>query len=274
MGNETTDSSESKQIMKSSTSEEESLRKAAMAESSSPVDWCNVADYLQRKQRYDEAIGWYKKAIAAGHEQAFSNLGMLLLELGRVEEADIIFKQRSRHDSSELDSWLSIARNQIKEGDLETGLHSIRECMKISEENPEVWYLLASVMFKRESIKKAQEAIKNALAYREDYPEALRLYGQILHKRGKRKEVLKVFQRVVELTPEDSMAWSNLGVAFTNLKQNDKAMEAFQKAVELDMENRIAWRNLATLYRLEGRVLESKEADDHAKELEDFVNGD
>lgn len=254
--------------------EEEKLREAALHPQSCPEDWCAIAALLWSRKRYDEAIGWYKKAMTEKYEQAYTDIGMLFMELGRVDDADRVFRERAGLGLGDLDSWLQMASNQFQENDLEAAMKSIRECMKYSEENPKVWYLLASILFKRGLTKKSAKAIENALRYDQDYPEALRLYGKILHEQGKRKEALKVFQRIIDLAPDDSMAWSNLGVAYTNLRENDKAVQAFQKAVDLDVDNRVAWQNLATLYRIEGRVLESKEADDRAKELEDFVNGD
>jgi protein O-GlcNAc transferase len=255
------------------TKREQKLRVLAQKKPEDPLTWYTLAQFLESKERYDEAIVFYRKAISCNHADSYTSLGMLLIELGRAEEADEIFRKRASCASSDLVSWIEHARKQIEHGEHRAAMYSIRQCMEKTDQNAEVWYLLASIHFKQGNLKKAQTCIQRALGLQDDLAEGWKLQGLIFHGRGKRKDALKAFLMATKLEPSDSQAWASLGVAYANLRNNAAAMEALQRAVDLDVENRMAWKNLAKIYRAEGRVVESDLADERSAELEKFANG-
>lgn len=255
------------------TKKEQQLREMTAKKPEDPEIWQKLAQFLESKRRYDEAIGCYEKAISYNHSDSYTSLGMLLIELGRVEEADKVFRRRASCTTSSLAPWIAHARKQIEDGEYGAAMHSIRQCLEESDENAEVWYLLASIHFKQGNLKKAQTCVERALAIQDNLAEAWKLQGLIFHSRGKRKDALKAFLKATQVAPSDSQAWSSLGVAHANLRNNADAMIALQKAVDLDIENRVAWRNLAKLYRADGRVVDADLADERGAELEKFANG-
>lgn len=255
------------------TKKEQHLREMTTKIPEDPVRWHKLAQYLESKKSYDEAIRCYEKAISYNHADSFTSLGMLLIELGRVEEADKVFRKRASCVSSDLGSWIEHARKQVENEEYSAAMNSIRQCMQKNDENAEVWYLLASIHFKRGNLKKAQTCVERSLAIQDNLAEALKLQGLIFHSRGKRKDAVKAFVKATQIAPSDSQAWASLGVAYANLRNNAAAMEALQKAVDIDIENRLAWRNLARLYRAEGRVVDADIADERGAELERFASG-
>ncbi len=157
------------------TNKERQLREAAAKKPEDPVNWHKLAQFLESNGRCDEAIGCYEKAISFNHPDSYTSLGMLLIELGRVEEADEIFRRRVSTASSDLVSWIDHARKQIENEEYSAAMHSIRQCIQKSDEDAEVWYLMASIHFKQGNLKKAQVCAQRSLALRDDLADAWKL---------------------------------------------------------------------------------------------------
>src|SRR3712207_8530365 len=64
----------------------------------------NLGVLLADQQRLEEAEQMFRKAIELGHAGAYYNLGVLLKNQQRLEEAEQMFHKRSEEHTSELQS--------------------------------------------------------------------------------------------------------------------------------------------------------------------------
>lgn len=104
-----------------------------------------VADRLAGRQA--EAVAKLEQALAVrpDHVDARLNLGLALLALGRLDEAEIAFLAVTRQTPDYVDAWVGLARVEQRRGDLPGARRAAGEAVRLAPENAEVRALQASL---------------------------------------------------------------------------------------------------------------------------------
>ena len=98
-----------------------------------------------RKLRLSEAAPHYQEALACAAAQgaeAHHGLGRVLMEEGRLDEAEAAFRKALRLSPALARSWTAIARLQAERGDFELSSESARKALAIRPELAEAYWRL------------------------------------------------------------------------------------------------------------------------------------
>jgi protein O-mannosyl-transferase len=154
---------------------------------------------------------------------AHNNLGLLLMNTGRTDEAMVHF-------------------------------------LKALEINPnygDAHYNLSLLLEKMERTDEAMAHYRKALEFDPNYADAHNNLGHLLMNRGRTDEAMAHFLKALEINPNFGGAHYNLGILLADMGRTDEALAYYQKALALDPNYADAHNNLGALLAKMGRTDEA-----------------
>ncbi|MEQ8193624.1 MAG: tetratricopeptide repeat protein [Rhodospirillales bacterium] len=189
--------------------------------------------------RLDAAVAAYNKvaALAPGHVQVYSLLGLALEDLGRLDEAAESLKRAVdlRPDMPELLVALGgIYRKQKKFPDAEACLC---RSVDLDPNDAEALCSLGMMLEARGDKEAAAARYEQALAADPGYAQAHNCMGCALADRGETDAALSAFRRALDIDPDLVTAHINLGDALSKSGRHDEAKISLQRAIALSPED-------------------------------------
>ena len=164
---------------------------------------------------------------------ARNNLGKLLFEQGKVDEAIAQFQQslETRPDHAEAQNNLGNAL--LRKGQTQEALSHFQEALKIRPDLSEARNSLAGVLFRLGRMDDAVAQLKTALTYSPDDEQAHNNLGNILMSGAQVEEALAHYQRALEVHPDSAVGHYNLADALFQQRRLDESLAHYRRAVEL-----------------------------------------
>ena len=154
----------------------------------------------------------YRKALVLNPNfaEAHSNLGVVLTELGRLEEATA-----ACHKALELKPDLAEAYNNLgnafkDQGKLKEAVTAYRKALELKPNYPAAHASLGNMFKNQGKLKEAVAAYRKALELKPDYAEAYNNLGNVFKDQGKLEEAVAAYRRALELKPNFAAAHNNL----------------------------------------------------------------
>ena len=244
-----------------------------------------------RLGRVDDARALF--GALADEPAAQYNLGLLLLESGRPQEAVEVFDRLVQVEGAGADvvayHGIALAQaGQVEEGraqleravELDSDLDLARRALEQLEPRQQVG--LAEVELTAEQ----SEAVDRGLfaldegsyaAAVDAFSEAREMgdagvlafyHGYALQRAGRARDAVAAYQVAAEQLPESSVVASNLGYAHLQLGRFDRGLEQLTRALELDEGNARAHFNLGIAYYGLGRFQDAVAEWNRAEELQ------
>lgn len=134
------------------------------------------------------------------YAEAHNNLGNLMSQLGRGEEAIREYEQAAAN---------------------------------VLYPTPEyAYYNMAREYFRRKELDKAEEKYERAIALNSSFLDAYRGLAMVQGRRGKWEDAAKTLERGVEVAPTYAPGWMDLGNAYLKLRRRRDAAAAFRNVLE------------------------------------------
>ncbi len=193
----------------------------------------NLGTALYEAQRYDDAIGRFRRAldIQADYVPAFNNLGVTLRAAGRTDDAIRVYRDglALRDDYPDLHYNLANALLAINHAD-EAAAH-LRRAADAGGESAGVHNNLGTALADQGNFREAAEAFRRALVLEPASSRAHRNLGKVLAELGRRDEAFTHLSRAATLAPEDAEAHYDLGVFLLSQDRNAEAAAALAAAI-------------------------------------------
>ncbi|HEX3718930.1 MAG TPA: tetratricopeptide repeat protein [Verrucomicrobiae bacterium] len=154
---------------------------------------------------------------------AHNELGVILLEKGRAQEAAAHFQK----------------------------------ILELDPNYAEAHYNLGMILFQNGQIDDAAAQFQRALEIAPNYDSAHNGLGSVLLRRGQLDDAIARFQKALELNPLSMNARLNLGLALAQKGRLDDAISQFEKCLLIDPQNAPTHGNLGDLFLKKGRVADS-----------------
>ena len=195
--------------------------------------------------------------LAPGWVEAQSNLGTVLHEQGKLEEAAERYERALvlRPDFPEI--LYNLANVRKAQGKLEEAIAQYEKALALRPDYADVHNNLGVALQQLRKIDQAIAHYQQALTLKPDYVEALNNLGAALLDQGKFNQALGYCERALALRPDDLEAHNNLGIALQHQKKLDEAAWHFQRALELKPDYAKAHNNLGTLLKEQGLFAEA-----------------
>tara|TARA_Y100001968_G_C19404520_1_gene742892 strand:+ start:110 stop:1990 length:1881 start_codon:yes stop_codon:yes gene_type:complete len=216
-----------------------------------------------------EAIRFYQYFINQGYEdyRTFTNYGVILTNLGRLQEAEISTRKAIEINPNFANAHSNLGSILKNLGKLKDAEISYNKAIKLNSNFADAHYNLGCILKNLGRLQEAELSFSKAIEIKPDYANAHSNLGLILKDLGKLKEAELLQRKAIELNPDYANAHSNLGITLRDLGKSEEAELSTRKAIELNPNLAEAHSNLGTILIDLGKLQEAELSTRKAIEL-------
>ena len=189
------------------------------------------------------------RAVAPDFAEARNNLGNVLRELGRLDEAKGCYDEALRLNPNLAMTFSNMGQALHEEGRLDEAIAWYLRAVELEPGLARAHWNLGNVLEKRGDHNGAIASFQDALRSAPDSAEAHNGLGWVKHEQGCFPEAIRCYRKAIELKPQLAAAHCNLGTALEEWSDFEGAERSFRAALEHDPRHAGARARLATLLR-------------------------
>lgn len=220
----------------------------------------NLGLVLTEQRRFDEADAEYRKAIAirSNDHIAYYDLGLKAAIQGNLDEAMDDFGR-----TIDLCPGFAMARYQmgnvfVRENNLDDAIHEYREALKTFPELVMGHFNLANTLARKGNVDDAVEEYNLTLKNDPDFAPAHASLGRILAAKGDIDGAIQQYRQALEIDPNSVEALANLANAFVSKGQLDNAITCYRTALQLDPNSPVLHFDLSVALTRQGNTQEAE----------------
>lgn len=212
--------------------------------------WLDSRNASQDSVRLEHALAAAQKAVELDPflSVARVNFGLVLVELGRPDEAIEELEQAQRLEPLNADAWFGLARVAETQGDVSLAEQRYRRAIELRPD----WTFQSQLgeMYSRSGrYHEAEVAFLQSLELAPENYLGLRNLGAVYYLQGNLDEAASQFQSALRVRSEPSV-YANLGSIYFAQALYADSVAAFEKAIESGGSNfYVMWGNLGDAYR-------------------------
>lgn len=216
---------------------------------------------LARQGKLDEAESQFRRSVAIdpGFAPAHQNLGRLLLQQGRPEEALEHLREAARRGPVDLDLALRLAELEVEHGDASVG-EKLYESIAMEHGSVRAMLALGRSLARRGEGQEAIAVVYRAVEMAPNSEEALSAYARLCVEHGAPVPAMKTLEALTRLFPMNAEYSYLLGVARLQLAESEGAVAALRRSLELDPDRVLPLFALGLSFRDQKRFAEAREA--------------
>jgi tetratricopeptide (TPR) repeat protein len=184
-----------------------------------------------------------------GHAEAHNNLGVVLANQGKVDEAIDHYRQALTTKPDFAEACHNLGNALSVKGSLAEALTHYQRALAVRPKFAEVHNNFANVLAMQSKVPEAITHYRQALAIKPDYAEAYNNLGNALRRHGKLDEAVACYRQALAIEPCCAGAFNNLGNALRERGDLTEARAACEKAIECAPRNAMFHHSLAILKR-------------------------
>jgi len=207
--------------------------------------------------RDTETVYKYMLKFAPNATELHNNLGNVLKDLGKVEEAIEHFNQslKLKPNSAEVHNNLGSLLDKL--GRTDEAFEHYRKALKLKPELPEAHYNLATALAAGGKTDEAVAEFRQALRFKPDYIEALSHLGFALAEQGNIDEAIEYYKKALELEPDHVITHGRLGLALAAVGKIDEAIKECQIVLKKRPKDAEMHFNVGVLLEKQGKIVEA-----------------
>jgi protein O-mannosyl-transferase len=208
---------------------------------------------------YGDPFIFWQAAVTGNPDSAVAhnNLGAVLIERGRLDEAKAQFQAVLAMEPEHAMAHYNLGGVLREQGQVDQAMAELQRAVDLAPRHAEAQLKLGELQAVRGRLDEAISHLQSALELKPDDAEAHNGIGVLLLRTGAVDSALTHFQRAVELQPDFAEAHGNLARALSETGQLDGAMAQLEQVIDLQPGQPEAYNNLANLLRREGRLPEA-----------------
>jgi arylsulfatase A-like enzyme/Tfp pilus assembly protein PilF len=200
--------------------------------------WFMLGNMYARQNRQEEAIGYFKRALALkpDDEEAVINMAHAYRRLGRDEEALVGFRRFLELDPKNAQVHYEIAQILLDRGENAGAAVELHQALALQPSMAAARNALGVVALNEGDLARAEQEIRQALAEKPDVRLAHFNLALVAEKRGDGRAALAEYQHELELHPNNYKAAFNLGKLYEQLGDSAAQETAYRKAIDANPE--------------------------------------
>ncbi len=190
---------------------------------------------LQSAKRWEDAIGYYRAALAVrpAASAVYNNLGLALYGIGRVDDAIAEYQKAIELDPTNARIHSNLGNALGKNGHFDEDIAEQRKAIELDPKSAAYHNNLGSALRAKGREDEAIVEYKKAIDLDPKYASPhFGLGNTLLEGKGRVDEAIAEHRKAVELDPNDASAHFNLGNSLRVKGHVDEAIAEWKKAIE------------------------------------------
>jgi len=238
---------------------EADYRELLTAHGSHAPTLCNLGVLLVQSGRVEEAVGLYNLALATSpdHPDAHFNLGNVHRRGNQLALAASHYQECLRANPRHGSAAFNLGLIYAAVGDMPATVECYRTVVRLEPGNAEGYSRLGDALVRSGKLADGIVSFRTAAQLQPDQPRHLYNLGLSLANSGAAAEASETITRALKLNPNYAEAHNAMGLNLEAQGRKDDALFHYQKAVQLKPDLADAWSNLGTNLSEQGRCDEA-----------------
>jgi len=219
----------------------------------------NLGFVLKEQKRYEDAERYLKQAVLINPamEDAYYILGGISQERGNLDGAIENYNKILELKPDFEIVYRDLCHVLFQSGQTESAKKIIKQGISINPESAEFYYYLGNLHVYEKGLEPAIVCYQKVLSIQPDYAEVHCLLGNIFKDQGDLDEAQACYRRTLALNPDDADAHNNLGAVFQDRGDLDEAQVCYRRALALNPDYVDAHNNLGAVFQARGNFDEA-----------------
>jgi len=200
----------------------------------------NLGVILIEQGRLEEAAIQFKLALRINPRlyDAHNNLGLILFEQTRYDEAAAHFSEALRLKPDHLNARQNLGIVYVAQGKFELAAEQFQEALRLKPDWPQTHNKLAAVFIKLKRLDDAATHYEYSIELDPNQPDVHKELGMIFHRQRDFERVIYHWQKALQLQPQsielmNNLAWILATNPNPNFREPRKAVTLAEKACEI-----------------------------------------
>ena len=245
------------------------LQRAAAILPSDAEAHSNLGIALLDVGRLDDAVASFRRAleIKPDYADVHNNLGNALRSLGRIDDAVACYERSLQSNPGQADVHNNLGNALHSLGRIEDAVASFRRALALKPGSAEAHSGLGNALLSLGRADEAAASYHRALELEPAYAAVHNNLGHALLALGRLAEAMASCHRALEIKPDFAEAHSNLGNVLLDIGRLEDAEASYRRALSIKPDFADAHSNLGIALRLQGRTAEAEASCRRALEL-------
>jgi Tfp pilus assembly protein PilF len=177
-------------------------------------------------------MGVHLPLVNAYNPAAVNNLGAVLLRMGKIEEAESLFRQVIARRPDFADGRNNLGVTLLRKGDIAQGLDQIREAIRLKPRHPNSYVNLGQALLLQQDTGGAMDAFVTAIRLDPASAEAAAGLGLVHRANGDQAAALEAFRKALDLDPQSGEIHNNLAIVLLARGEPAEALKHFDAAIQ------------------------------------------
>ncbi len=212
--------------------------------------WYNMGVLLERNRQYDEAIALYEEGLLHSETDPTLSAGKIscLRKSGRLDESIAYAQQVLSKNANNVDAYSEVGMVLLEQGNLEKALFVLQQASaKNGSENAKLQSVLGQVYYAQEKIPLAERAFTKSLALDPTLIETSMYLSFLQLENRAWTKASDTLEAALKLEPTNAALLNAMGIAQRGLGNIEEAERLYKEAYQLNPSNPEPLLNLAVL---------------------------
>ncbi|MDO8720850.1 MAG: tetratricopeptide repeat protein [Syntrophales bacterium] len=188
---------------------------------------------------------------------AHNNLGLVLAEQGKMQEAEEHYRQALRLMPEYYEAHSNLGFSLARQGKREEAVRHYKKALVVNPGYAAAHNNWGMLLAEQGKMPEAEEHYRQALRWSPDYYAAHHNLGIIFARQGRFTEAAAHYLRALAINPENAAAHNNLGMHLAERGAIKEAEEHYRQALRFEPEYYAAHNNLGILLSQQGKYEEA-----------------
>jgi Flp pilus assembly protein TadD len=200
---------------------------------------CKHANGLFSIEQYEEAIAFYKQALALNptSAQVFFNLGQALYHLKKYPEALYAYKRAIQYKNDHHRAFMQIAKIMIDVKQSKDAIEPLKRSLIIKAKNGEARILLARLYNDKHLFNQAIDLITEGLELEPDHINLRFELGNVYNLVNRLDESLAIYEYLDRLLPNNPSILYNIAFTLKKLGLLEESIPYYNRTLELNPDH-------------------------------------
>lgn len=200
---------------------------------------CKHANGLFTGEQYEEAIAFYKQALALNPTCAhiFFNLGQALYHAKKYSEALYAYKKTIQHKKDHYRAYVQISKVMMDVKQTKDAIEPLKQSLILEPNNPDARLLLAKAYNELNRFDDALKVIHEGLALEPGHINMTFELGNIYNIINRLDESLAIYQDLDRQLPNNPSILYNIAFTYKKLGDLPTALPYYNKVLELNPQH-------------------------------------